>query len=284
MTAKQIHEATGKACRGLLRASLFLQSRTGQVYPERIGYALMLVPAAVVLAEDGLFSKRSVWSKLEYWYWTSLFGGTYQLKQNEACVADVTKLYRWCVEDEFANPFRKRREKVFARAGYSDEMSFLGEGVPGTLADGTMQFTLARRPRDLWEEGWSGVTLSAAGGRVETSVKTVHRDGRERKFPMILHQHHIVPLANVTKVGKTSGELRERKESLYNSALNKILISKCANERIGARAPEQYLKGMPPEVLAPYFIDMTGGEIWERISKDDPLRTRRRRREFARCW
>ncbi|MYA34776.1 MAG: DUF262 domain-containing protein [Gemmatimonadales bacterium] len=271
LSAMLIHAATDKACRGLLRACLFCQSRTGQVYPERIGYALMLLPLAIAFAEDHLFKQRNVWLKLEYWYWTSLFGGAYQLRQNEACVGDITKLYRWCVEEEISNPFRNRRDQVLSRAGYSDKGAFLEEGVSGALGDATMQFTLAGRPRDLWEKGWRSASLSAAAARVEAKMTAKHRDGRRQEFKMKLHRHHIVPLATVTKVGKTSSELRGHKESLYNSPLNMAFISRSANERIGSRAPELYLRQMPHEVLSRYYLDMQGSEIWEMIKEDDPF-------------
>ena len=276
LTAKQINYTTSVACKGLLRACLFLQGCTGKVAPEQTHYALMLVPIAAVLAHDELFTTSTVWAKLEYWYWVSLFGGRYREGQNDTCVRDIELLYKWSVRELPDNPYDRSRKRVFNEAGYSDREAFVPEiggdrRVARAVEEGILEFTLARRPRDFLPRDWSKVMLSAAGARQEKEVTTTEPNGDKRSYKMALAKHHIVPLGSVTTVGKTTAELRKRGESLYNSVLNMTLISSFANGRISDRTPAGYLSDMEDLVLTSHCIDGKGDDIWTTTRDDRPL-------------
>ena len=277
LTAERINGATDVACTGLLRACLFLQSRVGKVAPERINYALMLIPLAVVLAEDRFFGSAAAWAKLEYWYWVSLFGGRYREAQNETCVRDVARLYRWCAEEDDNNPYGNDRSRVFSEPRYSDQQAFLPDGDAAATAargvgEGIMEFTLSKRPRDLLPRGWSKVMLSAAEGRRKVDVQTEDGDTNVvHEYKMELEAHHIVPLGCVTRVGETTGQLRARTESLYNSPLNMTMVSGFANDLIGKRSPILYFRDMEREVLAGHCVLASGAEICAQIKADAPL-------------
>ena len=276
LTAEQINETTENACNGLIRACLFLQGCVGRVTPERISYGLMFVPLALALLDDELFQTPAVWAKLEYWYWVSLFGGRYREAQNDVCVRDVQDLYSWCVGDVPENPFERFRGRVLREPSYSDQQAFIPEPgdevrVAKAVEEGILDFILAGRPRDFLPREWDKVMLSAAGARREKKVATASADQTRHSYKMTLAKHHIVPLGSVTTVGESTRELRQRKESLYNSALNLTKISTFANDRISDRTPAGYLSGMEEIVLASHSVPGSGEGIWSATKDDRPL-------------
>ena len=274
LTADQINGKTDTACRGLFRACLFMQACAGRIKPDTSSYALLLLPLAVTLAEDGLFGQASVWAKLEYWYWVSLLGGRYRERQNEAAARDIGKVYKWCV-GKSENPYQQFASRVLAEPRYSDKDTFLfanaADPVPRAVGDGLLEFTLSRRPRDFLPEDWGGVMLTAARGRAEERVTTRDGKGEERQYRMELVVHHIVPLASATKIDESSAQLRKKKESLYNSPLNKTRISKFANDKVGGLSPRRYFEEMPKAVLRRHHVGLEGGQIMKTIAEDDPF-------------
>ncbi|MDE0679499.1 MAG: DUF262 domain-containing protein [Gammaproteobacteria bacterium] len=274
LTAPQINGSTELACTSLLRACLFLQTRVGKVKPEACSYALMLLPLAGVLGNDELFGRSAVWRRLEYWYWVSLLGGRYRERQNEVAVRDVRNVYDWCA-DKVENPFERYTGRVLGEGRYSDKDTFLlvddTQQVPQAVAEGLLDFTLAGRPRDFLPTGWSPVTLNAAGARAMERVKTTDGNGEEQEYRMELAAHHIVPLASVTRIDDLSVRLRSKRESLYNSPLNKTRISKFANEKLGGRSPGEYFGQLPLGTLRRHHVGLGGPDIMQAICDDDPF-------------
>lgn len=113
--------------------------------------------------------------------------------------------------------------------------------------------------------------LSAAGARQGKEVTTTEPNADKHFYKMVLAKHHIVPLGSVTKVGKTTAELRKRGESLYNSVLNMTLISSFANGRISNRTPAGYLSDMADLVLTSHCIESKGDDMWTATRNDRPL-------------
>lgn len=274
LVSSQINSATDQVCEALLRASFFLQYRCGVRSPGATAYSLMLLPIAYAFAEEELFESPKVWNKIELWYWLSLFGGRYRERQNEVAVSDIQLLRSWLTSEESC-PFLEARSRILDEPRYSDREAFIpSEGEPevaGAVADAVLQFILSRRPRDFLPGAWKPVTLSASAAAAQSEVQTARPNGDAEVFPVVLQEHHVIPLASVTKIGETSSKLRGKKGSLYNSPLNLTLISQHANRLIGGRSPAQYLQEVPAETLTQHMVTMSGDDIWATITGDDPL-------------
>ncbi|MBO3273601.1 hypothetical protein, partial [Hymenobacter defluvii] len=77
------------------KAFAFLHIRCGIEKVSSLSYELMLLPIAYAVANDNFWLSSSHIDKIEYWYWSSLFSGSYREKQNGRCIEDVQQLYQW---------------------------------------------------------------------------------------------------------------------------------------------------------------------------------------------
>ncbi|HQE48674.1 MAG TPA: DUF262 domain-containing protein, partial [Fervidobacterium sp.] len=78
----EINSNTQATIVALARAFAFLQFRCGIVYLQDTPYELMILPIAYYLLKDEIWTDKKDVDRLEYWYWTSIFGGAYRQAQN----------------------------------------------------------------------------------------------------------------------------------------------------------------------------------------------------------
>src|SRR5690606_37463473 len=120
ITPDQVKENTEITIKSLIRACAFLQYRVGKLDINDLNYKLMLLPLAYILRSDDIWNSKASIGKLEYWYWSSLFGGSYREKQNQRCIEDIAALHEWLKFDnentketvERENPFINRHSKI----------------------------------------------------------------------------------------------------------------------------------------------------------------------------
>ncbi|MCA0972258.1 DUF262 domain-containing protein [Halobacillus litoralis] len=262
LNADQINQNTELTTVSLVRALAFLQFRCGKLSINDLNYKLMLLPLAYVLKEEEHWESRSTIAKLEYWYWASLFGGSYREKQNQQCIEDIRSLYDWVNGGE--NPFRYRFTKILSSEGYSDRDVLLLESeerevVPAAIRKGLLEYVLSTQPRDF--NPHRNIPLNAWD--IAKGVDVEHEDGVERQLKV--HDHHIYPLGARYTIDKTAKELRNNSDNILNSPLNRTYISDYSNSKIRDKSPEDYFN---------YLSDITSwghaiGLNWNRAEDEE---------------
>ena len=232
----KINKNTSVSVTSLLRAAAFLHIRCGIVKLSNLPYALMILPMAYVLKEDEVWNNKSKLDKIEYWYWTSLFGGIYRERQNSNCIDDCKKLYMLIHEN--IDDFELRIERMLNVQDYSDLDVLLRKDpeqpVPTAIHDGLLQYVLSNQPFDFYPSKIRLNTWDIA------EVKYVLVDGKNIKIDT--QDHHIVPLSNMAKISESTSKLRTDKTHILNSPLNRTYITSSANNSISTKTPQQYLQ------------------------------------------
>ncbi|KGN00090.1 hypothetical protein Z969_10155 [Clostridium novyi A str. 4570] len=238
LDSKQINENTEITIRSLIRAFAFLQYRCGIVKIDDLSYELMILPIAYILRNDSFWNDKKVISKIEYWYWTSLFGGAYRERPNEQCIEDIKKLYNWIVYDN--NSFIEREKRVLNVEGYSDYNTLIfnteEKKIPKAIYKGILQYVLSKQPKDFINDDIYLNAWEIAYG------KEYYFNIKGKSMKILIQDHHICPLSNATKIGESSKKLRNKKGHILNTPLNRTYISSIANGLISDKKPEEYFK------------------------------------------
>lgn len=223
----QINQYASEVVSAINKAIIFLFLRCGI---RRLGeqqYKLMTLPIAYAILELDAWTNKDMLDKVEYWYWTSLFGGYYRENQNEACISDLKNLSSWLQGS--SNPFEGRKSSTLAAENYSDFTTLIGENeeysVKKAISNGLNQYILSNQPYDLSEED----------NRLR-SWGTALSEGYD------IHVHHVIPLQNKATMDISSKEIRKDEGHILNSPLNLSPISAKANNAIGSLPPSDYLE------------------------------------------
>lgn len=173
---------------------------------------------------------------MEYWYWTSIFGGAYRQAQNDRTINDFKQLAAWIIngEDFLASVY----SSLLNYQGYSSKAVLMMEdpdnSISGALYSAVLQYVLSQQPYDFLP----GVNLGLNPWDIATN-KQFTFDGKQ--YDLSLQDHHIIPLFSATTIGKSSDEIRKDKSNALNSVLNRTYISTKANSLIWNRAPQDYM-------------------------------------------
>ena len=286
MTAAEINSYTELTLRSLARAHAFLQFRCGLVSETDLPYRLMLLPIAFVLADDKAWQRKDAFSKLEFWYWTSIFSGAYRDGQNEKSCTDSQLLYKWIVNGDIpcGDLLKARRDKMFKSSEYSDEDTLTGAGgenavpVPQAIHSAILQFVLSTQPVDfLPRDQFDPYKLCAwtcaayQNKNREVLVDKKNADGNvsgHEKIDLKLQDHHIIPLGSATRIGESSKSIRKEKTHPLNSPLNRTYISATANGMISDDAPDKYYQDVFPVALAYHMAPKITAEDRARLSEN----------------
>jgi uncharacterized protein with ParB-like and HNH nuclease domain len=256
---EQINSETSVTLKALTRAFAFLQFRLGITDFNKLSYELTILPIAYSLRDDKVWNSDSHLSKIEYWYWASVFGGAYRENQNQQSIKDLRNLYRWIKEGE--NKFKYLFEKVLDEPGYSNlEILLLKDDnhvLKTSVTNSMLQYVLSKQPRDFLTSDTGDIRLNTWD---IANKKEILINGR--KVDLNIEDHHIIPLAHATDLDQSTRELRAEKDHILNSPLNRTYISASSNQRIKEWAPERYFKYVnelsqwghciPRELLIPY--------------------------------
>lgn len=233
-----INENTEITIESLLRACALLQYRCGIIKESKIPYELMIIPIAYILRKDEYWNNPRVINKIEYWYWSSLFGAAYRSNQNQKCIDDIKQLYRFITADE--NTFKNREDNVLNAEEYSDLETLiyksLNNKIPNAISDGILQYILSKQPQDFLEES---LILNAWD---ISACKTYKSSHKKKEIKLEIQDHHICPLGGAAKIGQSSKEIRDKKDFILNSPLNRTYITNISNNIISDKNESEYFK------------------------------------------
>lgn len=231
MTTEQINELTPKAAKALMRTLAFSNYRLGVTKIGNISFELSLLPMAYIFSDDDNWNNKKVLDKVEYWYWTSIFIGRYREKQDIRAIDDLKTLHKWInlnlnQDTKVRELLEVSRKKVLGIEDYSDLKTLLnGVNAPTPINKGILSYILSLEPCDLLP-GKCTKRLRA----YEITENNIE-----------LEEHHLIPLGTGVKYGELSSKIRNDKNHILNSVLNKALISKEANRQIRDMGFENYM-------------------------------------------
>ena len=204
----QIRKGWTPVVEALAEALTMLRAECGVVVPQWMPYAAMMIPLAAVLAGSQAKAAEvgAMREMLKRWFWCSVFTQSYENPPNSQAVKDYAELRRWLAGG--APP-----EAV---NGFSFDTSLLRQTTPRqrALYRGVMALVLRHDARDFHH------------GKVITAEII-----REQQ----IDDHHVFPQRWLRDHEPTVTE------TLRDCVLNRTLIDKVTNIRIGKNAPSTYL-------------------------------------------
>jgi len=241
LTCDEVNEFSDAAIQAIIRALCFVQLRCGVINANDLSYKLMVVVLAYHLSDNDIWDSNVAINQLEYWYWLSLFGGSYFHGQNLQCVKDITDVGDFIsgggnvflgLSREVLNVENYVTKDILLRKDDGEELVSEIPTIiePKSIRVGLLQFILSRTPSDLVKHD-SG----------ETTVKKLSAWSASKGEPE-LEVHHIIPLAEATSIGESTKALRKDASSIMNSSLNLSYISKQANRKLSSASPSEYVQ------------------------------------------
>lgn len=231
ISTEDINSYTEKTIVSLLRALAFANYRLGVVKLGNISFELMLLPIAYILSDENNWSDKKVLDKLEYWYWTSIFIGRFRERQNIRSVEDLKTLHKWINLNDLNDVkvkelLEENIDKVLDVKDYSDLETLLNDSkTPSPVSRNLLGYILSLEPYDLLP------------GCHSERLKTFEITDNSRD----LEDHHLIPLGTGTKYGELSSKIRNDRNHILNSILNRVLISKEANRQIRDMSFDRYM-------------------------------------------
>lgn len=226
-----INSYTEKTIVSLLRALAFANYRLGVVKLGNISFELMLLPMAYILSDENNWNDKKVLDKLEYWYWTSIFIGRFRERQNIRSVEDLKTLHKWINLNDLNDVkvkelLEENIDKVLDVKDYSDLETLLNDSkTPSPISRNLLGYILSLEPYDLLP------------GCHSERLKTFEITDSSKD----LEDHHLIPLGTGTKYGELSSKIRNDRNHILNSILNRVLISKEANRQIRDMSFDRYM-------------------------------------------
>lgn len=177
-------------------------------------YATMLVPMAAAWAKQSGATGMKIGAnrkKLVQWYWCSVFSQSYDNAPNSQSAKDFTELHEWMNGG-------KEPETI---KNFSFDIDQLRDATPKQRAiyRGVICLILKNKPVDFFE-----------GKRITPKLL---RD-------KTIDDHHIFPDSYL--------ESKNIPKLQRDSVINKTLIDKGTNQRIGKRPPSEYLKDIEENI------------------------------------
>jgi hypothetical protein len=225
-TAEQAQAGWVRAVRGLNSVLKILREDCGVAVPRWLPYTTMLIPAAAAWASqvDAAHAAQvgANRGKLIRWFWCASLGQRYENAPNTQAARDFVELRRWMIDDDAPPP-----ESV---AGFSFERGTLGTTTPRqrALYRAVMALILRNGPQDFHKRG-----------KISTQLLS------DPDNPV--DDHHVFPQGYLNPRGVPP--------VLRDSILNRTLIDKITNIRIGKRAPSDYLSEIAAAWGSPTAVD-----------------------------
>lgn len=226
---EQINNNCEKVIIALDRAMFFLQTRCGIRSIKEINYALMLLVITVVFLKDENFNDKKIHDLLEAWYWSILFSGEYDKDQNFRAIDNLKNILE-SIKTRDITWLNTIKVNVFNFTNYSDKDLLLMKKVQdGRLPKKNIgyfvcEYMLAKVYPDMFD--------------ANKNISVFGKDSEK------LQIHHIIPLANMKKVGESSKKLRESPEHICNSPINLVYITDEANRAISAQSLDYYASSL----------------------------------------
>lgn len=209
MHVGQIREGWTAVARGLADALKMLREDCGVVLPSWLPYNTLLVPLAATLAFAANIhgpGAGAVLQKVRKWFWCSVFAQAYEKSPNSQAAKDFVALTHWLQGGEPPQTVTQ----------FKFDPKSLRQTTPRQRAvyRGVMALVLRHEARDF-----------------HTTKRITANLILEQK----IDDHHVFPQAYLASQMPTVDSV------LRDCVLNRTLIDKATNIRIGKRAPSDYL-------------------------------------------
>ena len=240
LTPQDIHANTEKICCAIDRALFFFQTRCGIRSVNELNYSLMISLVATVFTNDDWYADVKVHKKLEAWYWSSLFSGSYDRDQNSVFIQDLQSVMAMLTNTADTAWISKNIDYILDAQNFSDEKLLLMEKVQEerypkrVLRIFLCQYLLAKTYADMFN---ASQTISVFSDVAST-----------------LEAHHIIPLGSVKKVDESTTRLRNDDKNICNSPLNFAFITKKSNDEISDDTLDVYITKITDEAKAALSI------------------------------
>ena len=215
MHVDQVQQGWDPVIHGLVEVLLMLHDECGVLLPNWLPYYTILIPMAAVWASELRGTGPKVGAnrqKLLRWFWCSVFAQAYEKAPNSQTAKDFGELRRW----------------------------MKGGEAPQTVSEFHFDSTQLRNTNPRQRALYRGViaVIIRHGAKDFHGLKPLSGSTIiERK----IEDHHVFPQAY----------LRDHRSdvtaTVRDCALNRALIDKITNARIGGRAPSDYLSEIEEE-------------------------------------
>lgn len=261
LSSEEINSNYQNSIIGVNRAYLFLRYRCGITKIEEIPYKLMVLPIAFLLQDEKIWKNHKSINRIEFWYWVSLFGGAYRLDQNSKTKDDIIALQNFinCKNPKDDTTMMNRFNNVLNVKDYSDKLTLMCENaeydVPSSIQSGLLHYIISNQPYDFLSKS-----------KRLNSWQYVNSSDDE----YTLEDHHICPLFGKKTIKESTDALRKNKKEILNSPLNRTIISKKANRKIGPLSYDQYLKDVADYTLMNHYIKGPINKTYHKDSNETP--------------
>jgi hypothetical protein len=232
LNTEEIRKHIPIATQAVLRAFAFLLIKCGIDNAGKLHYKLMIQPIAFAFTNDDFWTSSTKISRIEHWYWSSVFSGKYLYDQSTVVIEDINLLYKWLSGEE-QNVLIERAKNIFSSDHYSskDLLTYkLQEYPKEAIRKHILQYILSDKPFDLISDEVKQV-----------SSYKLDDTGNVKLLPVnSLHDHHIIPTDLYKSLGERSSDIRKDQSQIVNSPLNRVLISAESNWAISSLDPARY--------------------------------------------
>jgi hypothetical protein len=209
MDVSQINRGWIAIVKGLVTGLQMLRDDCGIVNPNWLPYYTILIPLSALFAHSADLIGPEVGvlrEKVKRWFWCSVFGQVYEKAPNSQAAKDLLELREWMGGG-------KEPQSV---AEFDFDVDSLRQVTPRQRAiyRGVIALILRNEARDFH-----------TGKRITANLM---QDGK-------IDDHHVFPKGYVDE------QLPGTSATLRDCVLNRTLIDKQTNVRIGKKAPSEYL-------------------------------------------
>ncbi len=206
----------------------------------------MVIPVMMFLRHIKSFDRMTEEQRqfLEYWYWASVFSNRYSGASNEAIITDSTVLIQIA-----------RGEKIMTRNYFMRLRSLITE--PGDL------FSYTKKSSAIYRGILNLLGYDAKGLKDWTNTQTLNMSS------MNLEDHHIYPRAYILSKPPMEGIKQSEAEQFVDCVVNRTLIPKILNIKIGKKAPSVYLSELQQKANPKLAECLTSHLIPEEIITDE---------------
>ncbi|OBR95141.1 hypothetical protein CLRAG_09790 [Clostridium ragsdalei P11] len=237
---KQIDQNCEKVCTAIDRAMFFFQTRCGIRNIQEVNYSLLIVLVATVFMKDEWYTSVKMHKRLEALYWSVLFSGTYDKDQNVRMISSlqqIIKTERKECNEKWLNSLKD--EVLNAKFFSNKEFLLMGdvniERYPkAVIKNFFCQYLLAQTYTDMFSEN---KTINVFMDKVNE-----------------LEAHHIIPLGSAKNIGQSAKQLRKKNNSIYNSPLNFVYITRESNKKILDDPLSEYVTKITKQAKSKLYI------------------------------
>ena len=240
LTPEEVVENWERSINGMDNALEMLQEECGVLKRGLLSYNTILIPlAAAFVLHDYLSgpAKGKFRERIQRWYWCSVFGQAYESSPSSQTIRDINEIRAWMTNDKEpinVNEFEFERDRLL-RA--TTRQRAIYRGILG--------LTLRAKPYDFHSK--QPLTL----GIMEQN----HVD-----------DHHIFP-------NKYLQDTKQYEQVEIDAIVNRTLIDRETNQRIGKRPPSNYLSEIAEEWADDQLLSKVLSSHYLPTEKDSSLFT-----------